>query len=98
MLEKQTLKRLCKIPFVLAEKIAHLFEIDEKTALKKASKYVTKLDNVKANEERFEEIKEKVENDPHHLHINIFDEAHHSATNQGVSYFSKVVYSFIFRF
>ena len=42
--------------------------------------------NVKANEERFEEIKRLVQ-DKHHLHINIFDEAHHSATNQGLSHF-----------
>ena len=49
-----------------------------------------KLDCVKANEERFEEIKYLVENDPYHLHINVFDEAHHSATNQGVSHFIQV--------
>ena len=32
--------------------------------------------------ERFNEIVEKVKSDPTHLHINIFDEAHHSATRK----------------
>ena len=86
VLEKQTLQRLCKTPFVLPESIANLFETDEKSALKDASKFVMKLDNVKANEDRFEEIRQRVETDPDHLHINIFDEAHHSATNQGGSH------------
>ena len=69
--------------------ICNLFEEDEILALKEASKFVMKLDNVKSNEDRFEEIRQRVESDLSHLHINIFDEAHHSATNQGEFQFLK---------
>ena len=74
VLEKQTLERLCKTPFVLPERIANLFETEEKTAIKYASRHVIKLDDAEKNQDRFEKIKDMVETSHDHLHINIFDE------------------------
>ena len=83
VLETQTIHRMCQFPKVLPEKIGKLWGTSkEKDAKLYASERVMKLNKKASYEKRFKELKKMVKDDPDKLLVNIFDEAHHSATSR----------------
>ena len=82
VLERQTLHRICQFPDLLPQSIAKLWGTNkESDATAYATSRVMKLNNGKAYAKRFDELVEMVK-DREILLVNIFDEAHYSATSK----------------
>ena len=82
VLERQTLHRICQFPDLLPQSIAKLWGTNkESDATAYATSRVMKLNNGKAYAKRFDELVELVK-DREILLVNIFDEAHYSATSK----------------
>ena len=82
VLERQTLHRICQFPDLLPQSIAKLWGTNkESDAIAYATSRVMKLNNGKVYAKRFDELVEMVK-DKEILLVNIFDEAHYSATSK----------------